>query len=218
MLEKLKEDVCRIAKQAQAEGLCKYKSGNFSARDKETGYVAVTPSGVDRDFLSARDIIIMDMDFNVIENLANLVPTSEVLVHIEIYRVRPECLAIAHTHSKYATAFAVVGKPIPAIVFEMSVLGLKESEIPIAPYHLPGTIELAHLVAKTTLKSDSVLMERHGVICAGKDVDDAYLKAAYVEEMAEIYLSALVLNNGKNPKIFAQEEYQQHKYPKEIKL
>ena len=62
MLEKLKQDVCNIAKRAQRDGLCKHKSGNFSARDPESGYVVMTPSGVDRDTLTADDMIVMDME------------------------------------------------------------------------------------------------------------------------------------------------------------
>ncbi len=80
--------------------MCKHKSGNFSARDKETGYVVITPTSVDREVLTPRDMIVMDMEANVIENLSGLKPTSESLMHLMIYKTRPDANAIAHTHSR----------------------------------------------------------------------------------------------------------------------
>ena len=68
MLEDLKMKVMNIAKKAQKDGMCKHKSGNFSARDKETGYVVITPTSVDREDLQIRDMVVMDLNANVIEN------------------------------------------------------------------------------------------------------------------------------------------------------
>jgi len=76
MLEELKKEVVKIAKEADRSGLCKHRSGNFSIRDKETGYVVVTPTGVDREKLTYNDICVMDLDANVIENVTGLRPTS----------------------------------------------------------------------------------------------------------------------------------------------
>ena len=86
MLETLKKDVCQIAKRAQKDGLCKHKSGNFSARDLESGYVVITPTSVDRELLTPRDMIVMDLDATVVENLSGLMRTSESLMHLIIYR------------------------------------------------------------------------------------------------------------------------------------
>ena len=66
MLENLKKDVCEIAKRAQRDGLCKHKSGNFSARDVKSGYIVITPTSVDRELLTPRDMIVMDLEANVI--------------------------------------------------------------------------------------------------------------------------------------------------------
>ena len=68
MLDTLKNEVCEIAKKAQRDGLCKHKSGNFSARDQESGYIVITPTSVDRERLTPEDMIVMDLDANVIEN------------------------------------------------------------------------------------------------------------------------------------------------------
>ena len=111
MLEHLKKDVCEIAKRAQRDGLCKHKSGNFSARDSESGYIVITPTSVDRELLTPRDMVVMDLDANVREHASGLKPTSEAMMHLMIYKTRPDAKAIVHTHSMYGTTFALLNKP-----------------------------------------------------------------------------------------------------------
>lgn len=219
MLETLKKDVCLIAKRAQKDGLCKHKSGNFSARDLETGYVVITPTSVDRELLTPRDMIVMDLDANVIENESGLRPTSESLMHLMIYRTKPDATAIAHTHSAYATTFALLNKPIPAIVYEVANLGLTKARIPVAPYGRPGTTELADSVVESCKEADCFLLEKHGAVAVdNRDIYEAFLKAAYIEELAELYHHALTANNCKEPDTFAQEELQKWEYPTQIKF
>ena len=181
MLETLKKDVCQIAKRAQKDGLCKHKSGNFSARDLESGYVVITPTSVDRELLTPRDMIVMDLDATVVENLSGLKPTSESLMHLMIYRQRPEATAIAHTHSAYATTFALLNKPIPAIVYEVANLGLTKGRVPVAPYGRPGTTDLADSVIESCKEADCFLLEKHGAVALdNRDIYEAFLKAAYM--------------------------------------
>lgn len=217
MLESLKKDVCAIAKRAQHDGLCKHKSGNFSAKDQETGLIVATPAGLDREIMSPRDLVVMDLDARVIEHESGLRPTSEVLMHIAIYQERPEVTAIAHTHSAYATAFAVLGKPIPAIVYEVANLGLTKGRIPVAPYGRPGTPALAANIIEGVREADCVLMEKHGSVAVDdRDIYEAFLKAAYIEELAELYHHVLTANGGVEPEAFAPDELQKWAYPSEI--
>lgn len=219
MLESLKADVCVIAKRAQREGLCKHKSGNFSAKDPATGLIAVTPTSLDREQMSPRDIVVMDLDANVLENETGLRPTSEVMMHIELYRARPDVLAVAHTHSMYATSMAVLDRPLPAIVYEVANLGLTKGRVPVAPYGRPGTPDLAQKVAETSHEADCMLMESHGAVAVdGTNIYEAFLKAAYIEELAQLYYNALTANGGAEPKAFPQEELQRWAYPSEIKF
>ena len=188
MLENLKKDVCEIAKRAQRDGLCKHKSGNFSARDVKSGYIVITP-------------------------------TSESLMHITIYKTRKDANAIAHTHSMYATTFALLNKPIPAIVYEVANMGLTKGRVPVAPYGRPGTMELANSVVDACMEAESFLMESHGAVAFdSQDIYEAFLKAAYIEELAQLYYNAVTVLQGKEPKSFAQEELQKWEYPKEIKF
>ena len=219
MLEVLKKEVCEIAKRAQKDGLCKHKSGNFSARDEETGYVVITPTSVDRELLTPRDMVVMDLEANVIENLSNLKPTSESLMHLMIYKTRPDVHSRAHTHSVYATSFAVLKKEIPAIVYEVANLGLTKSRIPVAPYGRPGTDSLAESVIEPCKEADCFLLEKHGAVAIDKgNIYEAFLKAAYIEELAELYYRTLTVNGGKEPNYFPPEELESWEYPKKIKF
>ena len=187
MLEDLKLKVMNVAKQAQREGMCKHKSGNFSARDEETGLVVIT--------------------------------TSESLMHLKIYQTRPDVKAIAHTHSQFATTFAILEKPIPAVVYEVANLNCSKARIPVAPYGRPGTPALAESVVEPVKEADVFLLQGHGSVAVDEDsIDEAYLKVCYIEELAELYYHALTANGGQEPKSFPAEELQKWEYPKEIKF
>jgi len=218
MLEIQKQYVVDMAQKASAWGLCKHKAGNSSVRDKETGYVLVTPTTIDKALLTTRDIVVMDLEANIIEAQSDLRPTSECLMHLEIYKTRADIFAVSHTHSIYATSFAVLAKSIPAIVYECAILNLKDGIIPVAPYGRPGTTDLSRSVIEPIKRSDAILMEKHGAIAVDKNPYEAVLKAAYIEEMAEIYYHTLLINGGKEPSGFSVEELQNWAYPSQIKF
>ncbi len=219
MLEKLKEDVIRIGRQAQRDGLCKHKAGNFSIRDEKTGFIVITPSGVDRELLKVNDMIVIDMNACVQENLTGLKPSSEVLMHIAIYKARPDVHCIVHTHSKFATVFAALNKPIPPVIYEMMALDNHDQWLRVAPYGRPGTQALADNVSGALKTADAVLMQAHGAVAVdSKSIESAYLKACYVEELSEIYHHILTANGGKEPEYLPPEELQSWAYPSEIKM
>lgn len=216
MLEHLKEQVRKVALESQRIGLCKHKSGNFSMRDKETGYVVITPSGVDREDLTIDDICVIDLEGKNIEIKNGRKTSSESMMHLEIYKTREDINAVVHTHSKMATAFAVLNKPLPAIIYEVAVFGLKDGIVPVAPYARPGTVDLAKSVIEPVKRADIFLLEKHGVVACGIDMDDAFLKGQYVEELAEIYYYTLNINRGIEPEAFTVEELESWKYPDKL--
>lgn len=218
MLENLKKELLQVAKEAERSGLCRHKSGNFSIRDKKSNLVVVTPAGVDRNELIHEQICVVDMEANVIERLGDMKPTSELLMHLQIYKTREDVNVVVHTHSKFATSFAVLKKPIPSIVYECSVLGLKEGIIPVADYGTPGTTALSNSIIEPIQKADVVLLENHGVVTVDRNSKEALLKANYVEELAEIYYRALMMNGGKEPNTVSLDEIQKWRYPSEIKF
>lgn len=216
MLEQLKEELVKIAKEAQRSGLCKHKSGNFSCRDREHNYVCITPAGVDREVLTADDICVLNFDGNLIEVVnENRNPSSESMMHIEVYKTRDDIFAIAHTHSKTATSFAVLKKEIPAIIYEVATLGLKNGVIPVADYHRPGTVGLSKSVIEPVRNADCFLLEKHGAVACGQTLEEAILRAHYIEELAEIYKITLDINRGVEPDVFKQEELDAWRYPED---
>lgn len=202
MLDLLKEKLINIANQAEKDGLCRHRSGNFSIRDKKTNYILITPSGVKREDLNNEAIIVIDMDGEIIENNSKYKPSSELPMHLMVYKMREDVYGVCHTHSIFATVFAVISMEIRPIVFEAIGYGI---QVPIAKYATPGTKELAESIAEPLKKSDACLLEKHGVLTVGPNLEEAYLKMQYVEDVARINYYTLVI--GKRPQEIPQYEF-----------
>lgn len=172
--EKYLLDLIEVAKNAQRIGLCKHKSGNFSIYNRVDNEIYVTPSAIDREKLTVEDICVLDIEGNVIYSKPGIKASSETMMHLQIYKNRSDVNAIVHTHSKMATTFAVLAKPIPAIIFEASTFGLKNGYIPVAKYARPGTVELSKSVIEPVKISDMILLEKHGAVSVGNSIEDAF--------------------------------------------
>ena len=177
MLETIKETVLRCAQQAEHDGLCRHRAGNFSIRDAESGYICITPTGMDRMEMQTDDIVVIDGAGHTVEARSGKRPTSELMMHCAIYRNRSDVHAVAHTHSRTATAFAVMNKPIPAIVYELSLLGCRKGYVPVAPYGRPGTKAAAENVLAPLSIADVALMQAHGGVAVAADLKEALLLA-----------------------------------------
>lgn len=202
MLEVLKRRVIEVASEAEREGFCRHKSGNFSMKDADTGYIVVTPSGVKRADLNEDAMIVVDIEGNVIENKSTYKPTSELLMHLVAYKTRPDISAVCHTHALFATVFAVQSKEVKPIVFESIGYGIK---LPIAKYGTPGSQELADSVIEPLKHGDACLLEKHGAMTVAKTIEEAFLKMQYVEDVSQIYFYCLLL--GKEPDPISYEEF-----------
>ncbi|MBU2699271.1 L-fuculose-phosphate aldolase [Sporomusaceae bacterium BoRhaA] len=210
MLEDLKKELTSIIKKADIAGLCQHKSGNMSLKDEKSGMILVTPSGIAREDLTYEDICVVDKDAKIIEMKDNVKPSSELLMHLTAYKARQDIQAVVHTHSRFATSFAVLNKPIPPIIYEAVYYG---GVVPVASYGRPGTKELAESIIEPLKQADACLLQSHGVMTIGKDIEAAYLKAIYVEEVAEVYYRTLMLNGGKEPPVLTLDELKKWKYP-----
>ena len=199
MLEALRAEVVRCAQEAEAQGLCRWRSGNFSARDLETGLVCMTPSGVDRRTMNVEDIVVVDKEAHVVEAANDRKPSSEALMHLAAYEVRPDICAVVHTHSPFALVFDAMERQIPGLVLEAAHLHCEGGTVPVAPFAPQGTAELADSVRAPLRLGDALLLARHGVLTVGASPDDALLKAAYVEELAEVAYRALAISGGTMP-------------------
>ena len=157
--------------------------GNISVLD-EDGYMYVTPSGMPYDSLEPDDIVRMDLSGNIIEGSRK--PSIENRLHIEVYKARPDVRAIIHTHPIYSTAFSAMGEDIPLFLDEAAqVLG---DTVHTAKHAMPGSSELAENCVKALGdKANACLLQAHGAVCVGKNLNKAYAVSEVLESTARIY-------------------------------
>ncbi len=189
MLEQLKQALWEYHMELPRNNLVVWTSGNISALDRESGYVVIKASGVRYEALRPEHMIVVDMDGKVIEG--NLKPSSDTASHLYIYRHRSDVGGIVHTHSRYATAFAAVGKTIP--VYLTAHADEFGCEIPCAGFALIGGEEIGMQVVENIGKSTAVLLKNHGVFTIGKDAESAVKSAVMVEDIAATVWIALQL-------------------------
>lgn len=204
MYEDLKREIIEAARKAEETGLCRPRSGNFSRIDDERKRIIITPSGLDRMTMTEDDIIIIDRNLKILENKNNRKPSSESLMHAAAYEARPDVNAVAHTHSPYALTFAILERPVPPVLAESGHLGCGGNlgYIPVAAYGRQGSQALADSVKVPLSRGDALLLARHGVMTvSGRGVQDALIKAMYVEDICGAYYRALTVTGGVEPEI-----------------
>jgi len=186
----LKAEVVKAAKEMLRQKLVTFSWGNVSARVPESNLVVITPSGLNYDKLKMQDMVVIDLNGKVIEG--HYKPSIETPMHTAIYLARPDVKAIVHTHSPFATCFAIVNKELTPIWTEQAaVLGYS---IPVARYATTGTFELAEVVVKALgERLPAVLLQNHGVVAVGSNLEEALKIASTVEGAAQVYLSSLIL-------------------------
>lgn len=168
------------------KGLVAGTWGNISARIAGTNLMVVTPSGRNYRELTESDIVVTDGEGNIVEG--KLKPSSELPMHLAIYQARPDVSAIIHTHSVFASSCAVARRPIPPIIEDL--VQLAGGSIEVADYALPGTNKLAQNVVHSLGGKGAVLLANHGVVCCGKNLNEAMLGCELVEKAAQIYIYA----------------------------
>ncbi|MGE5703217.1 MAG: class II aldolase/adducin family protein [Clostridia bacterium] len=188
LLEEMRSDVMKYAQRMYAAGLTVGVSGNVSAIDRASNTIAITPSGMDYDELTPEDITLIDLEGNVVDGKRR--PSSEKMLHVKIYQNRPDINAVFHTHSTYATALAAMAEPIPVILAEVAAIA--GGPIPVAPYTRFGTPEFGDVAVQAMGQGPAALLQNHGVVCAGKDLQKAFLIAVDTEESAKIYMLSLM--------------------------
>lgn len=167
-------------------------SGNLSLRG-QADEIYITPSGMNYLEITENDIVKINFKGEILEG--DKKPSSEWMMHVEIYKNYPNYNAIVHTHSPIATAFAVSRKKIPLILIEMKpFLG---GEIEVAPFKPSGSLELAKPLIPYLKKSNSCLLANHGVVSCGRNIESAFLSAEYVEDAAKIYYYSLNIGDPK---------------------
>ena len=187
MLQKLRQEVWRLHLELPKNNLVAWTTGNLSARDPETGLVVIKPSGVKYEDLTPENMIIVDLQGEVIEG--DLKPSSDTASHLYIYRHRPDVFGVVHTHSRYATAFAAVNKPIP--VYLTAIGDEFGCAIPCGGFALIGGEEIGKVVIESIGDSPAVLLKNHGVFTIGANAEAALKSAVMVEDVAATVWMAL---------------------------
>jgi L-ribulose-5-phosphate 4-epimerase len=188
-LESLRSRLVELHAELPANDLVRWTGGNVSARDPETGLVAIKPSGVRYPDLTAASMVVVDPDGTVVEG--DFSPSSDTLSHLYIYRHRPDINGVVHTHSRYATAFAAVGRPIPVyLTAQADEFG---GEIPCAGFTLIGDEGIGKLVVEGIGRSPAILLKNHGVFTIGPTATAAVKAAVMVEDVAATVFMALQL-------------------------
>jgi L-ribulose-5-phosphate 4-epimerase len=211
MLAALREEVCALHQELPRNHLVAWTSGNLSGRDPETNLVVIKPSGLRFEELTPESMVVVDIDGNVVEG--DLKPSSDTASHCYIYRQRPDVLGVVHTHSRYATAFAALGREIPCVLTAMGdEFG---GSIPCGGFALIGGEEIGQRVIETLAgsRSPAVLLQNHGVFTIGKTVEAAVKAAVMCEDVAATVWLAFQLGT---PLPIAQEDidklYQRYTY------
>lgn len=182
-LQELKQEIVDKSLQAFREGMFSGTSGNMSCYLRDEGIMLITPTSVRYDVMQADDIVAMKLDGTIVDG--KLKPSSEWRMHAAIYEAKPEVGAVFHTHSPYATAFAVNHDAIPAVLIEAHVfLG---GDIRCAKYATPGTKEVGIHAIPALEGRGGCTLANHGVLAIGGDLAQAYLRAEYIEDLAKIY-------------------------------
>ncbi len=197
-LEALREELVRLHAELPRHGLVVWTGGNVSARDPETGLVAIKPSGVRYEDLTAESMVVLDIDGRVVEGAFH--PSSDTASHLYVYRQRPDVNGVVHTHSRYATAFAAVGRPIP--VYLTAHADEFGGEIPCGGFALIGDEAIGAEVVKGIGQSPAILLKNHGVFTVGPSAEAAVKAAVMVEDVAATVWAALQIGT---PEVLSDE-------------
>ena len=201
MYEKLKADCLEANLLLPKYGLITFTWGNVSIIDKELNVVAIKPSGVKYEDMSANDIVVVDLDGNVLDG--KLRPSSDTPTHLRLYREYPHIGAIVHTHSRWATIFAQAKRSIPAL--GTTHADYFYGEIPctreLTSAEINGSYELetGNIIVETIGSHDplhcpGIVVASHGPFSWGKDAMDAVMHAVVMEEVAMMAWHAVMMN------------------------
>ncbi len=191
MLDQLRLEIWHLHLELPKYHLVVWTSGNVSGRDPETGLVVIKPSGVLYENLTPDCMLVVDLNGKIVEGDLN--PSSDTAAHLYIYRHRPDIRGIVHTHSTFATAFAAVNRPIPALL--TAICDEFGGPIPCGGYAQIGGEEIGREVVEGIGASPAILLKNHGVFTIGATPEAAVKAAVMVEDVARTMYFALQMGD-----------------------
>ncbi len=188
----LRDDIVRIGQLVYQKGWVAANDGNISIR-LGPDRILCTPTGVSKGMMHPDDLIVCDPQGNKLEGRKER--TSEIMMHLTIYNLRPDVKAVVHTHPPVCTGFAAAGRPLNEALLPEVVITL--GCVPLAAYGLPGTPALTEPMLPLIPKYDAILLANHGAVCYSDDVWKAFFKMETVEHFARIVLVAELLGGAR---------------------
>ena len=183
----IKKQICDIGKRIYDQGMVASNDGNISVKLNDHEWLC-TPTGVSKGFMTPEYICKVDKDGKVIQANPGFRPSSEIKMHMRVYKNRPDVNSVVHAHPMYATAFAIAGIPLTQPIMPEAVIAL--GCVPIAEYGTPSTDEIPDAVEKYLQSFDAVLLENHGALTFSDSLLSAYHKMESVEFYAKLlYIS-----------------------------
>jgi len=194
----LRADIVEVGRRLYARGYTASNDGNISVR-LDASRLLMTPASVCKGFMNPEMMCITDLDGRKLQG--DRPPSSEIQMHLEVYRRRPDAKAVVHAHPPIATGFAVAGIPLDRAVLAEVVTTL--GSVPIAEYATPSTKELPEAVRQYVQAHDGMLLANHGALTLGADLFSAYYKMETIEHFAKISLVARMLGGER---VLSREE------------
>ncbi|MGD0589596.1 MAG: class II aldolase/adducin family protein [Bacteroidota bacterium] len=189
-LVSMKNNIIEAGKRAYARGYIASNDGNISMRI-DAKSILITPTGISKGFMKVSDLVLVDMSGRVIGGKKK--PSSELFMHLQIYKERKDVHSVCHLHPPYATGFSVAGIPLDQDVLSEAVIAL--GKVPLVEYGTPGSEELYCKLLFHLRDSDGFLLANHGALTVGKDIFDAYNRMETLEHVAQIVFIAKQLGN-----------------------
>ena len=189
----LRQDLVRFGKMLHSQGFVAATDGNLSVR-LDDQRILITPTCVSKGMMRPQDMVIVGLDGRKLNGSSN--PSSEIAMHLTIYRMRPDIGAVVHAHPCTATGFASAGMALDEPLCSEVVITL--GSVPLAPYATTGSMELSDSLRPFIPYHDAILMANHGVVTYGEDLCRAYMRMEAVEHYARIVLTTRLLGSAQS--------------------
>jgi L-fuculose-phosphate aldolase len=186
----IKKEMCEIGKRVYDRGMVAANDGNFSVKLNENE-ILCTPTGVSKGFMTPEYICKVNAEGKVIEANEGFKPSSEIKMHLRVYKEREDVQSVVHAHPLYATSFAIAGIPLTQPIMPEAIITL--GSVPIAEYGTPSTEEIPDAISKYLQYYDAVLLENHGALTYADSLLGAYHKMESLEFYARLLYQSKML-------------------------
>lgn len=200
ILQRERELVAEYSRRMLSRGLTRGTGGNVSILNRTENLVAISPSGVEYDTMTADDVPVISLEGSVRDG--GMKPSSEIAMHLACYRARADVSAVVHTHSTFACTLACLGWELPPVHY---LIGFAGDKVEVAPYCRFGTPELGETAVRVMGARNAVLLQNHGLLAVGEDIVGAFSAAEETEFTAELYYRARLAGE---PILLSSEEMQ----------